>query len=228
MLLQIRQLRKAYGERLILDDIELQIDRGERVAIMGPSGCGKTTLLNCLGAVDRPDSGQIRFEDIELTGMSADQLNAFRRDKLGFIFQFFHLLPTLTVSENIAFPMMLAKSARSEQDKRLAYLIDAVGLEAVRTKLPGTLSGGEMQRVAIARALVMRPPLLLADEPTGNLDEQTGQRILQLLQDICAETQTALVMVTHSNQASAICDRTIHLRNGRLSHETTTSSRLVS
>jgi ABC-type lipoprotein export system ATPase subunit len=226
MLLQVKKLSKSYGHRQVLDSIDFGIEKGERVAIMGPSGCGKTTLLNCLGAVDRPDEGQIIFNDTMLTGMSGEALNQFRRDQLGFIFQFFHLLPTLTVEENIGFPMMLAKATKAEQKERVDHLINEVGLSEVRSSLPGTLSGGEMQRVAIARALVMSPPLLLADEPTGNLDESTGQRILQLLQDICSETQTALVMVTHSNDAAAICNRIIHLRSGRLSHETTTARKV--
>lgn len=211
----------CYGKRTILDGIHLQLDRGERVAVMGPSGCGKTTLLNCVGAIDRPKHGSIRFEDCDLTTLNDNQLNDFRREKLGFIFQFFHLLPTLTVAENIAFPLMLAKSPRVNREKRVNELLDAVDLQQVATRLPGQLSGGEMQRVAIARAMSLKPLLLLADEPTGNLDEETGHKVLRVLSELCDETGTAMLMVTHSREAASICHRTLHLRTGHLtsSHE---------
>jgi len=223
-LLRVADLAKRYGSRAVLQDVSFSLRRGERVAVMGPSGCGKTTLLNCLGAVDRPDEGSIVFDGVALTGLDDNGLNDFRREKLGFIFQFFHLMPTLTVYENIELPLLLAGKPAAGRRERVESLLEAVDMVAHRHKEPGMLSGGEMQRVAIARALALRPALLLADEPTGNLDETTGKRILELLAAVCEETGAAMLMVTHSREAAAICSRALRLKEGRLAAEESLAS----
>ena len=196
-------LRKSYEGRAILHGIDLALAPGERVALMGPSGSGKTTLLNCLGGVDRLDGGEITLCGEPLHLLKSEALAGIRRRFIGTIFQFFHLLPTLSAAENIEFPLQL------------------LGVAHRAHAFPGQLSGGEMQRVAIARALVHRPRVLLADEPTGNLDSASGALILTLLRELSDETKTALLLVTHSDEAASICHRVLHLRDGALVSETT-------
>lgn len=215
-LLTAHNLRKAYGDRPVLDGISLSVSRGERVALMGPSGSGKSTLLNCLGGVDRPEAGQIHFDGIELTGASSEALAELRRRRVGTVFQFFHLLPTLTAEENIALPLQLLGVPCTDTEQRVAALIERVGLTRRAQALPGQLSGGEQQRVALARALVHRPALVLADEPTGALDSHHGEAVLALLREMTEEAGAALLLVTHSPEAASICHRTLHLRDGRL------------
>jgi putative ABC transport system ATP-binding protein len=210
---------KSYGERLVLRGVSLQVRAGERLALTGASGSGKSTLLNCLGGVDRPDSGSIRFKDVFLETLDADGLTEVRRRDIGTIFQFFHLLPTLTAAENVELPLQLNGMAPTERVERVRTLLERVGVAGRATAFPGQLSGGEMQRVAIARALAHKPSVLLADEPTGNLDSRNGAVILELLRELSDETGTALVLVTHSGAAARICHREIHLRDGQIGGE---------
>ncbi|TAG28990.1 MAG: ABC transporter ATP-binding protein [Verrucomicrobia bacterium] len=214
--LAVSALVKAYGPRRVLDTVSFRIEAGERVALTGPSGSGKTTLLNCLGGVDRPDSGEIRLLGARIDDLDADALNLLRRGRVGTIFQFFHLLPTLSAAENIELPLQLIRVPAAERRARVSALLGRVGLEARAHALPAQLSGGEQQRVAIARALIHRPALLLADEPTGNLDSINGAKVMALLRELTDETQTALVLVTHSEEAAAICHRRVRLRDGRV------------
>ena len=215
--LQAKQLHKRYGKRPVLNNVTLDIQAGERVALMGPSGSGKSTLLNCLGGIDRPDKGEVWVHGQRIDTLDGSTLSHLRRETIGSIFQFFHLLPTLSAYENIEFPLKLANRAAQDRQSRVRELIREVGLESRQRALPDELSGGEMQRVAIARALSVAPKVLLADEPTGNLDSQTGQRILDLIETLAEKSGTALLLVTHSQEATRICHRTLHMIDGQLS-----------
>ncbi len=210
---------KTYeGKRRVtaLAGVSFRVDAGEMVAVMGPSGSGKSTLLHLLGGLDQASSGSVRLDGTELTGLGDDDLTRVRRDKIGFIFQFFNLLPTLSAFDNVALPMRLRRRAAAEVDERAQTLLTLVGLGQRAGHLPDELSGGECQRVAIARALVMSPRVLLADEPTGNLDSRTGGEILDLLARINGEVGSTLVMVTHDARAAAKCHRILSLQDGRL------------
>jgi putative ABC transport system ATP-binding protein len=213
---QVAAVTKNYGPRRVLDAVSFSVAAGERVALTGPSGSGKTTLLNCLGGVDRPDSGTITLADLRIDQLDGNDLARLRRERVGTVFQFFHLLPTLTAEENIALPLQLLGVPRDERDERVRGFLERIGLTHRAAALPSQLSGGEQQRIAIARALVHRPALILADEPTGNLDSTNGANILALLRELTDETHTALILVTHSEEAAAICHRRIHLRDGRV------------
>jgi putative ABC transport system ATP-binding protein len=214
--LECRAVFKQYDQRPVLRDVSMTILQGERLALTGPSGSGKTTLLNCLGGIDRPDQGAVLVAGQDLTQMNGDALAQLRRERLGNIFQFFHLLPTLTVRENVEFPLLLLGVPALERTERANSLLNRVGIAHRAEALPSRLSGGEMQRCAIARALVHSPALILADEPTGNLDSINGANILELLQSLTDETATALVLVTHSAEAARICHRTVSLHDGVL------------
>lgn len=203
-----------------LDGVSLTIDRGEMVSIVGPSGSGKSTLLNLVGALDRPTTGTVRVDDETLSGLSEDALTRLRREKIGFIFQFFNLLPTLTCLENVGLPLHLRGWSRKKVADRARELLAVVGLADRMTHLPEELSGGQRQRVAIARALSIYPPILLADEPTGNLDSRTGDEILALLHDLHSNTGTTVVIVTHDAGVARSCDRTISVRDGRIVDDT--------
>jgi ABC-type lipoprotein export system ATPase subunit len=218
-LLQVNAVGKRYGDRRVLDAVSFTVDTGERIALTGPSGSGKTTLLNCLGGVDRPDEGSIVLQGESIGALDSNALARLRRQRIGTVFQFFHLLPTLTVRENIELPLQLLHVPAAERATRVQSFVERVDLVARADALPGQLSGGEQQRVAIARALVHRPGLILADEPTGNLDSANGANILALLRELTGETGTALVLVTQSEEAAAICHRRIHLRDGRVTAE---------
>lgn len=207
---------KSYGERPILRDVTFTMRAGERVALLGPSGSGKTTLLNCIGGVDRPDSGEVLVAGCKLHALDTNGLAEVRRKHLGMVFQFFHLLPTLTAAENVELPLQLLGISNGERESRVRALMERVGLTHRAAALPSELSGGEMQRVAIARAIVHKPALLLADEPTGNLDSNTGVEILNLLEEVVRETNAALLMVTHSGEAAARCQRVLHMKDGTL------------
>ena len=198
-----------------VDGVSLEIGAGSFVALVGRSGCGKSTLLNLAGAMDFPTSGQVRLDGVATTSLDDSGLTRLRREKVGFIFQSFQLLPTLTVIENVELPLLLA----GERDVREAAMLrlEWVELGALAGRLPHQLSGGQMQRVAIARALVHEPKLLLADEPTGNLDTITGDIILKLLRRIASEQKTALLMATHSSEAAALSDLIVQMRDGRVS-----------
>ena len=214
--LVVEEITRRYGPRTVLDRVSLEVAAGERVALTGPSGSGKTTLLNCIGGVDRPDSGNVLLGKCSLGDLDGAGLARVRREQIGTIFQFFHLLPTLTAAENIELPLLLLRMGHSERERRVAAILGRIGLSDRAGALPGRLSGGEQQRVAIARALVHRPSLVLADEPTGNLDSVSGANVLALLRELTDEAGLALVLVTHSEEAAAICHRHIHLRDGRI------------
>jgi putative ABC transport system ATP-binding protein len=210
--------REFAGKRHVvaLDAINLSISRGEMVAIIGPSGSGKSTLLNLVGGLDRPSGGQVRVDGEALGGLSDDALTRVRRDKIGFIFQFFNLLPTLSCLDNVGLPLHLRGWPRREVDARARELLGLVQLGHRLQHLPDELSGGERQRVAIARALSIYPPILLADEPTGNLDSHTGEEILGLIRDLHSRLGSTVVIVTHDMKVAASCGRTIALRDGRI------------
>ena len=214
--LEVRSITKQYTGRPILNGVSFQMMAGERAALLGPSGSGKTTLLNCIGGVDRADGGDVVIAGENLQALDANGLARVRRERIGMVFQFFHLLPTLTAAENVELPLQLAGVATAEREARVNTLLERVGVQHRAHALPAELSGGEMQRVAIARAIVHRPALLLADEPTGNLDSHTGAQVLDLLAEVVRETQAALLMVTHSEEAARCCDRVLHMLDGRL------------
>ena len=198
----------------VLDDVSLEIASGELAVLMGASGSGKSTLLNLIGAVDRPTAGKVLLGDAETSAMSESALTKLRRESIGFIFQFFHLIPTLDVFENVAFPLSIAgvRDVRSRVDEALRE----VGLTGRARHFPNALSGGEMQRAAIARAIIHRPPLILADEPTGNLDSQNGTVVLDLIRRIRETYRPTIVMATHSERAAAIGDSIIRVADGRV------------
>ncbi len=224
MSLQVRDLTKRYGDAAVFANVSLTVAPGEFVAIVGESGVGKSTLLNCMAALDTWDSGTVHLDGIDLGALDEVARAMLRRQKLGFVFQAFHVLPHLDVAQNVALPLMLLDRplrgddgharkpgrqwARSE---RVAHMLAAVGLKGLGERLPGQLSGGQLQRVAIARALVHQPSLLLADEPTGNLDPRTAQRVMDALIAQTREHHATLVLVTHSEAAAARADRVLHL-----------------
>ena len=206
------------GKRKVvaLDRVDLHVGKGELAAIVGPSGSGKSTLLNLIGGLDRPTAGEIVIDGARLNGISEDELTRVRRDKIGFIFQFFNLLPTLSCLENVALPLHLRGWPKKKTEARARELLELVGLSARLDHLPEELSGGERQRVAIARALAVYPPILLADEPTGNLDSRTGEEILSLIHDLHRRLGSTVLIVTHDPQIAASCPRLITLRDGRI------------
>jgi putative ABC transport system ATP-binding protein len=199
-----------------LDGITLALTGGEFVSVVGPSGAGKSTLLHLLGALDRPDSGSIKFDGKEIGDLNDENQSEFRRHSVGFVFQFFNLLPTMTAWENVAVPKLLDGGRMSKAKPRALELLDLVGLADRAEHRPSELSGGQMQRVAVARALMMDPPLILADEPTGNLDTKTGAAIMSLLTGIAHQDDRSVVMVTHNLDAASATDRVITLTDGRI------------
>jgi ABC-type lipoprotein export system ATPase subunit len=209
-----KQFRRGRELVTAVNDVSLEIAAGEFVGVIGPSGSGKSTLLHLAGGLDRPDSGTVWVDGQDVGALSATGLARLRRREVGFVFQFFHLIPNLTVAENVALPLLL-DGGRSG-DERVMTLIERVGLAARAKHLPGELSGGEMQRVAIARALVNQPRLILADEPTGNLDRATGTEILAVLEEQVAHAGAALLMVTHDNAAAGRAARTLQVVDGTL------------
>ncbi|MBX9602245.1 MAG: ABC transporter ATP-binding protein [Bryobacteraceae bacterium] len=218
-MIDLSQVRKEFeGKRRVvaLDTVDLSIAKGEMVSIVGASGSGKSTMLNLIGGLDRPSSGEIRIEGVALGSLPDDELTRLRRDKIGFIFQFFNLLPTLTSLENVSLPLHLRGWPRKQIDARARELLDLVGLSHRLEHQPDELSGGERQRVAIARALSVYPPVLLADEPTGNLDSKTGVEILNLIHDLHGRLGATVLIVTHDPNVAASCERNITIRDGRI------------
>lgn len=219
-LVRLRDLSRSFreGDRVhaVLQGVAMDFARGERVALLGPSGSGKSTLLNLVSGIDLPDSGTVEVDGTDLTRLSEKDRTLFRRNHIGFVFQFFNLLPTLTVEENLLLPLELAGRAGREEHARALELLEAVGLGDRAGAFPDRLSGGEQQRVAVARAVVHRPLLVLADEPTGNLDAETGLRVLDLLEGLVRESGTTLLMVTHSPEVAARCDRVLTVQGGAL------------
>src|SRR4051812_6497918 len=206
-MLRLADLKKSFGERLLFSGVDLQMGAGEFIAILGDSGAGKSTLLNVIAGLEPADGGSIRFQDRELTALDDDELTRLRRDHLGFIFQAFHFLPHLTVAQNVALPLGLRGVARDEATRRADEAVASVGLAGREGSAPRELSGGELQRVAIARALVGNPRLVLADEPTGNLDPDNARQVLALFSAQVKERGAAAILVTHSEAAAATADR---------------------
>jgi lipoprotein-releasing system ATP-binding protein len=219
-LVDVRGLNKSYvvGAQSIhvLRDLDLKVAKSEMVAIMGASGVGKSTLLHLLGGLDRSDSGTVRVADADLTTMPAPDLVAFRNRHVGFVFQFHHLMPEFDASENVEMPMRIAGLSRPEAQRRAIDLLGRVGLGDRVLHRPAMLSGGEQQRIAVARALVMKPALLLADEPTGDLDENTAEALHQLLREMHAEHGLTSIIATHNPRLAAACDRVLYLEQGQL------------
>jgi len=221
--IRLVDLFKAYQEgerrRVVLDGASVEFGRGEFISLLGRSGSGKSTLLNLVSGIDRPDAGEIWVGDQELTRLSERERTLFRRRRIGFVFQFFNLIPTLTVLENVTLPLELGGAQVKAARAAAGSLLEAVGLLDRAGTFPDKLSGGEQQRVAIARALVHDPMLVLADEPTGNLDETTGQAVLGLLDRLTRQAGKNLIMVTHSPESACLADRVFHLHAGKLQHE---------
>lgn len=214
--LEALDVTRKYEGRAVLHSLSLSVEAGERVALLGPSGCGKSTLLNLLGGLDRPDAGEVRLLEESLSQASPKRLAQLRREKVGSIFQFFHLIPTLTARENVELPLQLLGMNPALRRRRVEDLLERIGLTSRAEAWPAELSGGEMQRVAVARALAPRPAVLLADEATGNLDQASGEAVLRLLRELTEQEGAALVMVTHAEHAAAICHRTLRMVDGRL------------
>jgi putative ABC transport system ATP-binding protein len=218
--IRLDRLSKTYLEgaeaRVVLRDISLRIPDGEFVAIRGRSGSGKSTLLNLIAGIDLPSSGEVLLDDVCMSRLSARDRTLYRRDHIGFVFQFFNLIPTLTVLENVSLPAELAGEASAEADRRALDLLARVGMSDRSREFPDRLSGGEQQRVAIARALVQSPTVLLADEPTGNLDRGTGETVLALLTGLTRQIGKTLIVATHSRRIAESADRRLVLEDGRL------------
>lgn len=213
-MLAVRALAKRYGETPVFSAVSLDVAAGEFVAIVGESGVGKSTLLNCMAGLDTWDAGGIRVDGVDLATLDDEGRALLRREKLGFVFQAFHVLPHLDVAQNVGLPLLLL---RRPDPARVEAMLDAVGLGGLGPRLPQSLSGGQLQRVAIARALVHQPRLLLADEPTGNLDPATAARVMDVLRTQARATGAALVLVTHSEAAAGLADRVLHLRGDGIS-----------
>ncbi len=217
-MLRARDLHKRYGDGesavAALRGVGVELAAGEFVAVVGPSGCGKSTLLHLCGGMDRPSSGTVAVDGVDLAALDDDALTALRRDRVGFVFQFFNLLPTLTLAENIALPLLLAGVASRTSLARAGEAARRVGLAHRLAHHPGQVSGGELQRAAVARAIVHRPALVIADEPTGNLDSDNGARVLALLCDLNRETGVAVLLATHDPALAAAADRVVRLRDG--------------
>jgi putative ABC transport system ATP-binding protein len=222
-MLRLIDVTKVYSgktEVTALSGVSFHIRSGEMVAVMGPSGSGKSTLLNLMGGLDVPTSGSVIVAGKDLSGEGEKERSLFRRNHVSYIFQSYHLMPTLSASQNVALPLHIAGVSRGEIDSRVLNSLEVVGLGERASHLPDELSGGERQRVAIARALVTGAPLLLADEPTGNLDSARGLEILNLLREIHASQRTTIVMVTHDQRAACACERLIEFRDGKVEGDT--------
>lgn len=215
-----KRIKKVYGARgnvfTALDDIDLTVQEGEFVGIMGPSGAGKSTLLNILATIDEPTSGEVTIDGTSITKMSEEQLSAFRRDKLGFIFQDYNLLDTLTVKENIVLPLAFAKINVNDLERRVREVADKFGISSILEKYPYQISGGQKQRTAACRAIVAKPSLILADEPTGALDSKSATDLLESLKDLSEQDKATILMVTHDPFAASYCQRVLFIKDGKL------------
>jgi putative ABC transport system ATP-binding protein len=215
-MLYISGIRKSFGGRAVLSAVSLRVEAGEYVAIVGESGSGKSTLLNIIAGLEAPDAGEVRLEETSLTELDDDARTLLRRDNFGFVFQAFHVLPHLTVQQNVALPLLLRGFKKQEIEGKAKKALAAVALATRENSMPRELSGGELQRVAIARALVGNPKLVLADEPTGNLDQENARQVLALLREQVTGHGAAGILVTHSEAAAATCDRRYRLTSGGL------------
>jgi putative ABC transport system ATP-binding protein len=215
--LQLKGIKKAYRsgevEVPVLDGVDLEVEKGEILVILGPSGSGKTTLLNLVAGIDRPDEGEVLVGSRNLAGLNEEELTRYRRTRVGYVFQFFNLLPTLTAKENVAVSLELLERPDDEQVARALHKVDLGGKG---DRFPHQLSGGEQQRVAIARAIVKRPALVVADEPTGNLDEDTGQEVFKVMEEVNREAGSTLIIATHDAKARKFADRVVRLMAGKL------------
>ena len=217
-IIKTSNLYKYYGAEettvKAVDGVSFEIERGEFTAIIGPSGSGKTTLLHLIGGLDTPDQGEIKLSDQKIAAMKGNQLSDFRRDHIGFIFQAYNLIPVLTASENIEYIMLLQGIEKKERKKRVEQILEIVGLEGLGDRRPAKLSGGQQQRVAVARAMVSKPDIILADEPTANLDSKTGMKLLEVMRDLNKEFKMTFVFSTHDEKIMDLATRLIHLRDG--------------
>jgi putative ABC transport system ATP-binding protein len=222
-ILHTNSLTKIYGDSTqpirAVDGVNLAVDEGEFVAIMGPSGSGKSTLLYLLGGLDKPSSGAVWLRDADMSGLNDDDLSRLRRESLGFVFQFFNLIPVLTAQENVAMPLILDGTSRAEAMRRAEEALSRVGLADRGAHRPSELSGGQQQRAALARALVTRPAVILADEPTGNLDSRSSDEVVQMLRQAVDDWGQTLVLVTHDPRVAAHADRIIFLKDGKIADE---------
>jgi putative ABC transport system ATP-binding protein len=219
LILNVENVGKIYGARqqtAAVRGVSFKLEAGDFVALMGPSGCGKSTLLHLIGGMDRPTSGRVMLGDVALDALNEEELARLRRKKIGFVFQFFNLLPTLTVAENVALPLMLDGTRGHEAQRRAADLLERVGLGDRARHFPAELSGGEMQRVAVARAIIAEPELLLADEPTGNLDSDNGELVMTMLAQLNRDLGITIILATHSEEASRFARRVFRIRDGRV------------
>ena len=214
--IELAEVCKRFGARAILENAHLSVKRGEFLVVVGRSGSGKSTLLKLIGGLDRADSGRIAHAGRDIDALSERELAAFRRSALGFVFQFFNLIPTLSVIENVMLPLALNRIGAQERARAAERALEELEIGECAERFPDELSGGEQQRVAIARAVVHEPALVVADEPTGNLDDETADRVLDRLEDSCRSRQTTLIMATHSRDAAARADRTVTIAHGRL------------
>lgn len=215
-MIEIKNICKSFGNLQVLRDVTLSIGKGEIVAIVGPSGAGKTTLLQIAGSLDRPDSGSVMYDGIDITSQKEKQLAKFRNLNIGFIFQFHELLPEFTALENVAIPAMIAGKSRREASRRAKELLEMLGLAARTDHKPSELSGGEKQRVAIARALVNNPRIVLADEPTGSLDSHNREEIHNVISDLCHRLGHTFLVVTHDSSLASIAHRLVEMRDGKI------------
>ena len=219
-IITLKGISKTYRtkeiETIALDNINLDVRRGEFMSIMGPSGCGKSTLLNIVGLLDTPDSGELRINGKEMVGVADKTLSAFRNSQIGFVFQSFHLIPSLNVADNVALPLIYREGGSiSERKSRVDAVLDRLGLSHRKRHFPAQLSGGQCQRVAIARAIIGDPEIILADEPTGNLDSKTGTEVMELLHSLNREDGRTILMVTHNEEQARQTDRIVHFLDGR-------------
>jgi putative ABC transport system ATP-binding protein len=216
---RVSGVSKVYSDQGVavraLDGVSFEVRAGEMVALVGPSGCGKSTLLNLIGCIDLPSGGSVFVDGRETASLDDDALTALRRDRVGTVFQFFNLLPAMTVAANVALPLVLQRCPQREIDRRVADALAAVDITEKAGAYPAQLSGGQAQRAALARAVIHRPAIVLADEPTGNLDSQSGAKVLRLLRSV-ADTGQAILLATHSSEAAASCDRVIRIQDGRV------------
>ena len=231
-MLSLQCITKSYRvgrqQQQVLDGVDLNIDAGTFTALVGPSGSGKSTLLNLCGLIDRPDSGQVCWQGRDITNASASELTQLRRHHIGFVFQSFNLIPVMTVTDNVAFPLLLNRTGRAEIRRRVSDLLGAVGLADLADRKPGDLSGGQRQRVAIARALIKQPALIVADEPTANLDQDTALTVIDLMRNLSREYRTAVVVATHDDRLLSWCDHAHRVDRGKLTTLSTEQQEVTS
>jgi len=216
MLIQARNIHKSYGALEVLKGVDIEVQRKEVVSIVGPSGAGKSTLLHIIGTLDKPDSGTVRINDTDINSLKDKQLSAFRNKHIGFVFQFHHLLPEFTALENICIPAFIAKISKEEAEQKAMELLSFLGLTERRNHKPSELSGGEQQRIAVARALINNPDVVLADEPSGNLDSASAKELHKLFFSLREKFNQTFVIVTHNNELAGMTDRILTMRDGNI------------